>query len=253
MHLIPNSIKIPPLNMRSFMKMVILLFVLCLLLTTFFLTTRSSKQVLVLLGPPGSGKGTQAVLLQKKMELPQISTGDLFRDHQKRETPIGLKAKEYMAKGQLVPDEIVLDMLFDRISSPDCKKGFILDGFPRTIPQAEMLSQKLKNYQVKVIALEVPDADIIKRLSNRLVCESCNAIYHRIDLPPKIDGICDVDQGKLIQRADDREEVILKRLVVYHEQTEPVKEYYATKKLLVEIDATGGKDETLALIEKNVK
>lgn len=236
------------------MKIVIFVLAICFLFTAIFLTAKTNKpQILVLLGAPGSGKGTQSILLQKKTHLPQISTGDLFRDHQKRATEIGLKAKEYVSQGKLVPDELVLDMLFDRISAPDCKKGFILDGFPRTVPQAEMLSQKLKKCHLKVIGLEVPDDEIVKRLSNRLVCEICNAPYHKIDFPPAVAGICDIDQGQLIQRPDDQEEIVLQRLNVYHEQTEPVKTYYAAKNLLIEIDATQGKNETFAAIEKALK
>jgi adenylate kinase len=217
--------------------------------------TQNAQMIMILLGAPGAGKGTQAVRLSEIYDIPQISTGDLFRENLRKQTPIGQKAKAYMDQGQLVPDEIVLDMLFERIEQPDCAKGYILDGFPRTIPQAEALDRRLSqsDAQIAVISLEVPDEVIIKRLGGRLVCEKCGAIYHKVNTPPKQEGVCDKDGGTLIQRKDDTEEVIKERLKVFHEQTEPVKDYFEKKGNLLLVDGNVSKEKTIQQIDAYLK
>ena len=195
--------------------------------------------VLILLGPPGSGKGTQAAMLQDKLHLPHISTGDLLRDHVRRNTELGKQAKTYMDKGQLVPDALILDMLFERVSQKDCANGYILDGFPRTLPQAEALHTRLKGKpDPVVINLELSDAKILERLTNRVSCEKCGTPFHLLYSPPKTEGKCDKCGGKLIQRSDDTEAVIVKRLKVYHEQTAPLIAYYSKQKLLHTVDSS---------------
>lgn len=197
---------------------------------------------LILLGAPGAGKGTQAVVLAQALGVPHISTGDIFRANIKNNTPLGIKAKEYIDKGALVPDEVTIDIVRDRLKQPDCSKGFILDGFPRTIPQAEYLEDVLKGIGTTVdhvIDINVPDEVIIKRLSGRRVCSSCSATYHNVNNPTKEEGICDACKAPTIQREDDREETIVKRLSTYHEQTEPLIEYYKGKGKLLTIDGTG--------------
>ena len=213
---------------------------------------QSERQVIfIMLGAPGAGKGTQAIRLSDRYCIPQISTGDLFRENLKNNTPIGQRAKEYMDKGQLVPDEVVLDMLFDRLTRSDCDKGYILDGVPRTIPQAEVLTQRLSqsNAQILAISLEVPDAILIERLTGRLVCEKCGAPYHKTSAPPKTPGICDRDGAPLIQRKDDTVEVVQERLKVFHAQTEPVKEFFQLQGNLVLIDGSLSKEATNAQID----
>ena len=187
----------------------------------------SPSLVIILLGPPGSGKGTQAKRLASEYHIPQISTGDLFRENIAAETPIGIQAKGFIQSGRLVPDEIVLGMLFERIAKPDCSKGYLLDGFPRTIPQADQLAQhQSMKTKLFVLSLEVSDEEIVKRASGRLVCQQCGAIYHRDYSPPKKPNVCDKCHGTLYRRSDDAPDVVKKRLVVYHEQTQPLIEYY---------------------------
>ncbi len=184
----------------------------------------------IVLGPPGSGKGTAASKLSPKYGLPHISTGDLFRENIKAQTEIGLKAKEYMNKGELVPDEIVIEMLEKRISNPDCEKGFILDGFPRTIEQAKKLSE-LTNIDL-VINMDIAEDVIIGRLSSRLSCPNCNTIYNKKYLPPKQEGICDNCASEIIQREDDKPETIKNRLNVYKNQTQPLIDFYQSQEIL---------------------
>lgn len=193
--------------------------------------------VIILLGPPGSGKGTQAKLLSQDFHIPQISTGDLFRENMSAETPIGLKAKSFIQSGHLVPDEIVLEMLFNRIAKPDCSKGYLLDGFPRTIFQADQLSlhQSIQT-ALFVLNLEVPDEEIIKRAAGRLVCRQCGAIYHKDISPPKHERICDRCGGEVYRRVDDDAEVVRKRLMVYHNQSQPLIEYYDHQGVLTTFD-----------------
>lgn len=215
----------------------------------------TQQTVLIILGAPGAGKGTQAVRLSESLEIPQISTGDLFRENLRNETAIGKKAKEYMDSGQLVPDEVVLDMLFDRLQAQDCQTSYILDGFPRTIPQAEVLDKRLNASGSNVIAisLEVPDQTILERLTGRIVCEKCGAPYHKVASPPKVAGKCDRCDGELIQRKDDTKEVILDRLNVFHEQTEPVKSHYEKQGALILIKGDVSKEETISQLDSKLK
>ncbi|HFC98063.1 MAG TPA: adenylate kinase [Thermosulfurimonas dismutans] len=208
---------------------------------------------IVFLGPPGAGKGTQAKRISEKYGIPQISTGDMFREHLSKGTELGKKAKEYMDKGQLVPDEIVLGMVEERLKQPDCEKGFILDGFPRTVPQAEALDEMLAKWGKKIdfaIAIEVPDEELVKRLTGRRTCKNCGMMYHIIFKPPKVEGKCDACGGELYQRADDNEETVRNRLKVYHESTAPLIEYYEKKGVLHRIDGTGSIDEIFERIVK---
>lgn len=197
---------------------------------------------LVLLGAPGAGKGTQAVILAEKLKIPHISTGDIFRSNIKEGTPLGKLAKQYIDSGALVPDEVTIDIVKDRLQKPDCKNGFILDGFPRTIAQAQNLDDMLASMGTKldhVIDIEVEDEVIIRRLSGRRVCPDCGASYHVISNAPKKDGICDSCGAKLIQREDDREQTVINRLKTYHSQTEPLIGYYRGKGLLIEVQGKG--------------
>ncbi|RLI36746.1 adenylate kinase [Candidatus Bathyarchaeota archaeon] len=187
----------------------------------------------VLLGPPGAGKGTYASRLKRRLGIPHISTGDMVRDEIKAETELGRTLKEYADEGRLVPDEIIINLLRRRLEEPDCKGGFILDGFPRTIPQAEALD-KITEIDV-VINLNVPDDVIVQRLSNRLVCRRCGAIYNRLTLKPKRDMICDICGGELYTREDDKPEVIRERLRVYRERTQPLIDYYRRRGVLRDV------------------
>ncbi len=190
---------------------------------------------IILFGPPGAGKGTQAEFLVQKFRIPQISTGDMLRAAVKAETPLGLKAKEIMIKGGLVSDDIVLGLVAERIKQDDCKTGFVLDGFPRTIPQAEALDKILKETGRSiehVVSLEVEKEEIVKRLSGRRSCSSCGKGYHVLYSPAAKDGICDICGALLVQRDDDREETVRNRLEVYENQTSPLKSYYESKQLL---------------------
>ena len=208
---------------------------------------RGNPLVLILLGPPGSGKGTQAAMLQNQLHLPHISTGDLLRDHVRRGTDLGKQAQIFMDKGQLVTDALILNMLFERVSQKDCSKGYILDGFPRTLPQAEALQDRLKGKTVPVVInLDLSDAKVIERLTNRVTCEKCSTPYHLIYSPPKIEGKCDKCDGKLIQRSDDTEAVITKRLKVYHEQTAPLIAYYSKQKLLHTVNCNVSKEKVFS-------
>jgi len=201
---------------------------------------------IVFLGPPGAGKGTQAKILVEKYEIPQVSTGDMLREHRAKGTELGKKAQEYMDKGQLVPDEIILSMVKERLSQPDCQKGFILDGFPRTVAQAEALDKLLSEMGKKLdfaLALIVPDDLLVERLTGRRTCKSCGMMYHIKYKPPKVEGKCDVCEGELYQRPDDNEETVRNRLKVYHEQTAPLIEYYKNRGILREIDGSKSIEE----------
>jgi adenylate kinase len=231
-----------------------ILSLVCVMSSSLFGDCDGKPQVVILLGAPGAGKGTQAVYLREKYHLPHISTGDLFRENLKGNTPIGQKAKAYMEKGALVPDEIVFEMLFDRLSRPDAQNGYILDGFPRTIAQAETLDAALKDKaNITVIEIDVPDQLIIDRLTGRLTCESCGTPFHKSNMKPKIEGTCDKCKGKLIQRKDDTESVINERLKVYHDQTEPLKGYYKKQGRLTTVDGTISKEKTTEAVEKAIK
>lgn len=194
-----------------------------------------------MLGAPGAGKGTQAQMISEKYHLPHISTGDIFRANIKNGTELGKEAKGYMDKGLLVPDELTVRILLDRVAKDDCKDGYILDGFPRNIPQAEVLDEELTKLGDKIdaaIDIEVPDESIIKRMSGRRACVSCGATYHIENVPPKKEGICDKCGEELILRDDDREETVKNRLKVYHEQTQPLIDYYGKKGVLKTLDGT---------------
>ena len=189
---------------------------------------------LIMLGAPGAGKGTQAAILNQKLGIPTISTGNILRAAIKDGTPTGLKAKEYMDHGQLVPDDVIIGIINERLQAEDCKKGYILDGVPRTIGQAEALEKAGIHFDA-VINLEISDEEILQRMSGRRVCEKCGASYHVVAIPPKVEGVCDVCGGPLVQRADDAPDTVRARLEVYHRETEPLKEFYAERGNLKEI------------------
>jgi len=196
---------------------------------------------ITMLGAPGAGKGTQAKKIATKYGIPHISTGDIFRANIKNGTELGNKAKTFMDQGLLVPDELVVDLVVDRVKQEDCSKGFVLDGFPRTIPQAEALDAALELIHEKLdyaINVEVPDHNIVNRMSGRRACLACGATYHIVYIPTKVEGICDVCGGELVLRDDDKPETVLKRLKVYHDQTQPLIDYYTTKGILAEVDGT---------------
>ena len=194
---------------------------------------------IIMLGAPGAGKGTQAKMISEKYGIPHISTGDIFRANIKNGTELGKKAKSYMDQGLLVPDELVVDLVVDRVQKEDCKEGYILDGFPRTIPQAEALDAALGEDKIDyALDIEVPDDHIIKRMSGRRACVGCGATYHLVYNPTKTEGVCDVCGEKLILRDDDKPETVQKRLDVYHEQTQPLIDYYKKAGCLVEMDGT---------------
>ena len=200
---------------------------------------------IIMLGAPGAGKGTHAKKITEKFGIPAISTGDIFRENIKNGTELGKKAKEYMDAGNLVPDELVCDLVVDRLKQDDCKNGYILDGFPRTIPQAEALTAALaKDDDAIDYALEIfiEDQAIIDRMSGRRVCKSCGATYHVVNIPPKTEGVCDECDGELIVRDDDARETVKKRLDVYHEQTAPLIDYYKKQGILKVIDGSKGLD-----------
>jgi adenylate kinase len=190
---------------------------------------------IVILGPPGVGKGTYAEFLSKKYGIPKISVGDLFRSAIKNRTELGKRIKNYVSSGELVPDETVIELVKNRLEEPDCKNGFLLDGYPRTVPQAEAM-MKFKNINV-ALNFVAPDEVIMERIGGRRTCRKCGAIYHIKNVPPTIEGICDRCSGRLIQRSDEKPEVIKNRLEVYREKTKPVADYLRTKGLLVDIDA----------------
>lgn len=204
------------------------------------------QNVVILLGAPGAGKGTQATRLSRELGLPHVATGDLFREHTKKGTPLGKRAAEFMEAGKLVSDELVLDMLFERVSRPDCAQGYLLDGFPRTLPQAQALDERLGEVDLRVIDLEVADETIVERASGRLLCRSCGAIYHTVSKPPKAEGVCDECGGELYQRKDDAPAIVRERLEVYHRQTRPLVEYYANKGVLQSVDGERAPEEVRA-------
>ena len=195
----------------------------------------------VMLGAPGAGKGTQAEKIAEEFGIPHISTGDIFRKNIKENTELGKEAKSYMDAGKLVPDELTVKMLLDRVNNDDCRDGYILDGFPRTIPQAEALDSKLYELGEDIdyaINVDVPDDNIINRMSGRRACPKCGATYHIEYIPPKKDGVCDECGGELVIRDDDKPETVKNRLAVYHEQTQPLIDYYKKKDVLHVVDGT---------------
>ena len=190
---------------------------------------------LILLGAPGAGKGTQAERLCKELNIPTISTGNILRAAIKDGTPTGLKAKSFMDAGQLVPDEVIIGIITERLAQDDCRNGFILDGVPRTIAQAEALEKAGIQFD-HVVSIEISDETIVERMAGRRVCEHCGATYHLVAVPPKTPGVCDKCGGKLIQRHDDEPETVLARLEVYHKETEPLKGFYAERGLLRSVE-----------------
>ena len=206
---------------------------------------------IVMLGAPGAGKGTQAKMIAAKYQIPHISTGDIFRANIKNGTELGKKAKSYMDQGLLVPDELVCDLVVDRIQQSDCEKGYVLDGFPRTIPQAEALTAALEKLGTGIdyaINVEVPDANILNRMGGRRACLGCGATYHVEFNAPKQEGICDTCGAELVLRDDDKPETVQKRLDVYHEQTQPLIDYYTKAGKLAEVDGTKDMDDVFAAI-----
>ena len=190
---------------------------------------------LILLGAPGAGKGTQAEILCKELNIPTISTGNILRAAIKNGTPTGLKAKAFMDEGKLVPDEVIIGIINERLAEEDCSNGYILDGVPRTIAQAEAMEKAGIMFD-HVISIEIADETIVNRMGNRRVCEDCGASYHLVAVPPKVEGVCDKCGGKLIQRKDDAPETVKARLDVYHQETEPLKGFYAERGLLRSVD-----------------
>ena len=208
---------------------------------------------LILLGAPGAGKGTQADVVKSKYNIAHISTGDILRANVKQGTDLGKLAQGYMTSGKLVPDEVIINMMKTRLVEPDCKEGFMLDGFPRTIAQAEALDKMLSELGIAldaVVSLEIDDEVVVSRLTSRRVCKQCGEIYNTIGKPSRVEGVCDKCGGEVIQRADDNESTIRNRLSVFHEQTAPLIEYYKKLGLLVCVDATAGKDSVLKIVER---
>ena len=206
---------------------------------------------IIMLGAPGAGKGTQAEKIAAKYGIPHISTGDIFRANIKNGTELGKKAKSYMDQGLLVPDELTCDLVIDRIGQDDCGNGFILDGFPRTIPQAEALTAALKKQNASMdhaVDIEVADESIIRRMSGRRVCPRCGATYHIVHIPPKKEGICDVCGSEIVLRDDDKPETVKKRLQVYHEQTQPLIDYYREQGILRSVSGSQPTEEVFASI-----
>lgn len=200
----------------------------------------------ILLGPPGAGKGTQAKLISEKFSIPHISTGDIFRANIKEQTPLGIEAKKYIDKGQLVPDEVTIGIVKDRLTKDDCDNGFLLDGFPRTVAQAEALDEFLKNVNKELdvaLLIKVPEEFILERMTGRRVCTSCGASYHIKFNPPKQEGKCDICGSELIQRKDDTEATVKERLEVYSKQTYPLINYYNDNGILSEVDGTESIDK----------
>ncbi len=196
---------------------------------------------IIMLGAPGAGKGTQAKMIAEKYQIPHVSTGDIFRANIKNGTELGMEAKKYMDQGQLVPDELTVKILLDRVAQADCANGYVLDGFPRTIPQARVLDNALAELGETIdyaIDVDVPDENIVRRMSGRRACVACGGTYHIEHVPPKKEGICDVCGQELVLRDDDKPETVLKRLKVYHDQTQPLIDFYSAKGVLRSVDGT---------------
>ena len=208
---------------------------------------------IIMLGAPGAGKGTQAKKIADKYQIPHISTGDIFRANIKEGTELGKKAKSYMDQGQLVPDELTLELIMDRFQNPDCKNGYVLDGFPRTIPQAEALTEALAKKGETIdyaINVEVPDENIINRMGGRRACLACGSTYHIVYAPTRVEGICDRCGEKLVLRDDDKPETVKNRLNVYHNQTQPLIEYYTRQGKLADVDGTQSMEDVFNAIVK---
>ena len=218
-----------------------------------FFSERDNVMKIIMLGAPGAGKGTQAKMIAEKYSIPHVSTGDIFRANIKNGTDLGKEAKSYMDKGELVPDELTVRILLDRVAQEDCKNGYVLDGFPRTIPQAEALDKAVTELGESVdfaINVDVPDENIVKRMSGRRACLKCGATYHIEHIPPKTEGICDACGSELVLRDDDKPETVLERLKVYHDQTQPLIDYYGNKNILHTVDGTVDMEVVFANIAK---
>jgi adenylate kinase len=212
----------------------------------------AQPRYIILLGPPASGKGTQAAQLREALNLPHVASGDLFRENLKNETELGLKAKAYMDRGELVPDDVTIAMVMDRLGRPDCASGALLDGFPRTITQAEALDKALasKGHKISLVpSIVVPDDVLVERVSGRRLCRVCGEAYHIQFNPPRQPGVCDNDGGELYQRDDDQPETVRKRLKVYWEQTSPLIDYYRNQKILVEVNG----DQSIDAVQADLR
>lgn len=212
---------------------------------------KENEMKIIMLGAPGAGKGTQAQMIADKYGIPHISTGDIFRENVKNATELGMEVKKYMDQGILVPDELTVRILLDRVAKDDCKNGYVLDGFPRTIPQAEVLEDAISKLGDQIdyaINVDVPDEDIVKRMTGRRACLSCGATYHIEYVPPKKEGICDKCGEDLILRDDDKEETVKNRLNVYHKQTQPLIDFYTGKGILRKVDGTLDMQDVFAAI-----
>lgn len=214
---------------------------------------RENSMKIIMLGAPGAGKGTQAQKIGAKYQIPHISTGNIFRSNIKKGTPLGIRAKSYIDQGLLVPDDIVVDLVTDRLKQEDCKSGYVLDGFPRTIPQAISLEAALKKINETInyaIDIDVPDQQIIERMAGRRACLDCGATYHIITMPSKVEGVCDRCGGQTVLREDDKPETVKRRLEVYREQTKPLIDYYTKKSILHSVDGTIDLEEVFLQIAK---
>lgn len=211
------------------------------------------KLNMIIMGPPGAGKGTQAKKIIARYDIPHISTGDMFREAMEEGSPLGLLAKKYINDGHLVPDDVTIGLVKERLSKDDCAKGYLLDGFPRTIPQAEALDKltaEIGRDISTVISIDTPKEELIRRITGRLVCKNCGAPYHKDNRKPKVDGVCDICGGQLVQRPDDNKEALEVRLVHYDKQTKPLLEYYEKKGLVHTLDGMKGADALMDDIEK---
>jgi adenylate kinase len=213
----------------------------------------STQQVIILLGPPGAGKGTQAVRLAGELGIVHVATGDLFRENLGQGTDLGKRAKGYMEAGKLVPDELVLEMLFDRVGQPDCAEGYLLDGFPRTLPQAEALTKSLAEKPYQTLLLEVPDEILVDRAGGRLLCRGCSNIHHATFSPPKADGVCDACGGELYRRKDDTPDVVRERLKVFHGETQPMIDYFRERGSLAAVDGSQAPDDVFAALKTRLR
>lgn len=243
--------------MKGYIFLVSVLVVIGIYQLTRIMENRMNTEkrlIVILLGPPGSGKGTQAKMLSEALLIPQISTGDLFREHMKNDTPLGLKAKGFINSGKLVPDDLVLAMLDERVKNKDCQKGFLLDGVPRTVNQAETLEKgMLKNSHTIVLNLIVDDNTIIKRAEGRLICKQCGTIYNRYFSPPKKEGVCNKCGGSLYHREDDKAEVVRERLRVYNEQTKPLVDYYNAHHGLINVNGDNAPDTVFHELKNRIE
>ena len=227
-------------------------FVLDIYLMAEIARRKGERMKIIMLGAPGAGKGTQAKMIAKEYNIPHISTGDIFRANIKNNTELGQEAKKYMDAGQLVPDELTVKILLDRVAQDDCQNGYVLDGFPRTIPQAEVLDEALTKLGDKIdfaIDVDVPDENIVRRMGGRRACVTCGATYHIEHVPPKKEGVCDTCGSELILRDDDKPETVLNRLKVYHDQTQPLIDFYSAKGVMNSVDGTVDMMDVFAAIK----